>query len=533
MTDEPPRDGNRASVEPGTEGSEEERSGNMTSGDERQREDEDEVIGDEGPEDVDEVPWHSHARGDVLVTALVVATTVGVALSVAWGRSLVFVPPLRTTVPVDVYLYAFLGAIARAIATFVTDLEAVPVIGTARQNGADAADPANVEADATAGRSRDEEPDDGPTASGGDERGDGPVSAGPTPGDGTTDAETGGGGGGGETPGRTVVAGVSSKDVKRMALRVVAALCLAVGLFLTSDLVVQTFRYVDRPADPLMAGLAFVAGFYVDETYRVLGSIADRVLRPLSEEVRERERHGQLVVGKPKSTVVTGARRVETDTETVGRSPAPGTGAGGPGDEGDAASLERGPIEAETDDGGQGEGDEVVPDPDEGDRRWSESTVAGLLVGGGVILTTVAVVLSIDWGGPDDPYPPFLPAPPSIYPANRVPFDIYLYAFLGSMGYVFTSLFDRYDRSLRSLFRHALRAPVGPLLAAALFLLSALALGITTPRTAQFYAGVAFLVGLYTNVALLTFDVIAARLFGAIGAGGDADDTADGRETSK
>jgi uncharacterized membrane protein len=75
------------------------------------------------------------------------------------------------------------------------------------------------------------------------------------------------------------------------------------------------------------------------------------------------------------------------------------------------------------------------------------------------------------------------------------------------------------ERTLGSFSRHALRAPIGPLLAAALFPLSALVLGITTARTAQFYAGVAFLVGLYTNVALLTFDVIAARPFGAISGG--------------
>lgn len=243
-----------------------------------------------------------------------------------------------------------------------------------------------------------------------------------------------------------------------MSLRVFAALCLAVGLFLTSDLVAQTFRYVDRPADPLMAGLAFVAGFYVDEAYAVLGSLADRALKPLSEAVDE---PGTLpIFGNPLST---------------------------------------------------------GPDEDIGEQPWFLSLRVWLLVSVGVALTTVAVMLSIEWGGPDDPRPPFLPLPPAVFPANRVPFDVYLYAFLGSMGYVFTGLFDEYGRTFRSLLQHVLRAPVGPLLAAALFLLSTLVLGITSSRAAQFHAGVAFLVGLYTNVALLTFDAIAARLFGAIG----------------
>jgi len=459
---------------------------------EDERTDDERPAGDEGGGTAKEGPWYESTRGDALVTVLALLTTAGAALSVGWGQSSVVVPPIRTTAPVDIYLYGFLGAITRAIATFVTDLEKLPGIGPS---------PEGREGDGNEarGRTRDGEPNDGRTGAG----------------DGTSEASeepTAGGGGSTETaeaadgaPSRIVVEGISSKDVKRMALRIFAALCLAVGLFLTSDLAVQTFRYVDRPADPLMAGLAFIAGFYVDETYVVLGTIADRVLEPLSDEVIERQRRGRLVVGKPESRTTgrtggTGDDRTEVERHLETGEDDPANRASGetaPGrDEGDTASA-----------------------TDEGDRRWSESVLARLLVAVGVGLTTVAVLLSIEWGGPDAPYPPFVPVSPAVFPANRVPFDIYLYAFLGSMGYVFTSLFNEYERTLGSFSQHALRAPVGPLLAAALFLLSALVLGITTARTAQFYAGVAFLVGLYTNVALLTFDVVAARLFGVISGG--------------
>ena len=463
---------------------------------EDERTDDERPPGDEGGEAAKEGRWYESTRGDAIVTVLALLTTVGAALSVGWGQSSVVVPPLRTTAPVDIYLYGFLGAITRAIATFVTDLEKLPGIGPSPEGPKG---DGNEGENGAGGRTRDGESSDGRAGAG----------------EGTPEASEESAAGGGdstgkagtadEAPGRVVVEGISSKDVKRMALRIFAALCLAVGLFLTSDLVVQTFRYVDRPADPLMAGLAFIAGFYVDETYVVLGSIADRILEPLSDEMTERKRRGQLVVGEPKRTIT--GRTGDTGADRTGVERPLGTGDGDPADR---ASGETAP--------GRNEGD-TASAPDEGDRRWSESVLAGLLVAVGVALTTVAVLLSIEWGGPDDPYPPFFPVSPAVFPANRVPFDVYLYAFLGSMGYVFTSLFNGYERTLGSFSRHALRAPIGPLLAAALFLLSALVLGITTARTAQFYAGVAFLVGLYTNVALLTFDVIAARLFGAISGG--------------
>lgn len=368
----------------------------------------------------EEDAWYENRRGDVLVTALALSTGVAVALSMGWAGTLVIVPPLRVVVPVDIYLYGFLGAITRAIATFVTDLEQVPGAGTSPEGG----------------------PAEDPT-SGGD---------GPPPGT-TVSSE-------GTRDNGALVGGVSSKEVKRMSLRVFAALCLAVGLFLTSDLVVRTLEGIERPAGPLMAGLAFVTGFYVDEAYVVLGSLADRAMKPLSEVVTEPS--GPPPLGNPLSTST---------------------------------------------------------DEDIGEHPWFRSVRGWILVGIGVALTTVAVLLSIEWGGPDVPRPSFLPLPPEVFPTNRVPFDIYLYAFLGSMGYVFTSLFGDYDRTLQSFLQHVLRAPIGPLLAAALFLLSALVLGITSTRVAQFHAGVAFLVGLYTNVALLTFDAIAAYLFGAIGGG--------------
>lgn len=107
-----------------------------------------------------------------------------------------------------------------------------------------------------------------------------------------------------------------------------------------------------------------------------------------------------------------------------------------------------------------------------------------------------------------------------------VPAYVYLYAGLGSLGYVFTKLmveFDRYDEwsDVEALASMLMRVPAALILAAGVFLLlgGAGASGGTNggasgTGSGQFVAGVAFLVGLYVNVALKSLGSLADRILG-------------------
>ncbi|WP_156588199.1 hypothetical protein [Halorubrum sp. CBA1125] len=100
-----------------------------------------------------------------------------------------------------------------------------------------------------------------------------------------------------------------------------------------------------------------------------------------------------------------------------------------------------------------------------------------------------------------------------------VPMYVYLYASLGALGYIFTKLMshlESYDETseLDRLIQLALRIPVAWVLGAGTYLLSTVMLPATTPNTARFTAGVAFLVGLYVNVTMKSLGSLADRLLG-------------------
>lgn len=88
----------------------------------------------------------------------------------------------------------------------------------------------------------------------------------------------------------------------------------------------------------------------------------------------------------------------------------------------------------------------------------------------------------MDWGQEGSPF--LLPSA-SAFPTTVIPFEVYLYGFIGSMGYIFMNLFEKFDRSYRSMCEHILRAPLGPLLAVGFFLVTDFLL-ITDRR---FYTG--------------------------------------------
>jgi hypothetical protein len=115
-----------------------------------------------------------------------------------------------------------------------------------------------------------------------------------------------------------------------------------------------------------------------------------------------------------------------------------------------------------------------------------------------------------------------------------VPGYVYLYAGLGSLGYVFTKLmveFDRYDEwsDAEALASMLMRVPAALILAAGVFLLLGGAPGSggtnggSGTGSAQFVAGVAFLVGLYVNVALKSLGSLADRILGRSPRGSDSE----------
>ena len=68
-------------------------------------------------------PWFGNRRGIGLVLLYLVFTLVGVGISVGWTAGLSFSIPNSVTVPAFVYLYGFLGALAYAFTSLLTDFD--------------------------------------------------------------------------------------------------------------------------------------------------------------------------------------------------------------------------------------------------------------------------------------------------------------------------------------------------------------------------------------------------------------------------
>lgn len=130
-------------------------------------------------------------------------------------------------------------------------------------------------------------------------------------------------------------------------------------------------------------------------------------------------------------------------------------------------------------------------------------TLVGLLISTGYIKP----LAGLDGGGTRGP--------------AAVPPYVYLYAGLGALGYIFTKLmvqFDDYDEwnDAEALAAMLMRVPAALILAAGVYLLIApgIAGGNGGSENARFVAGVAFLVGLYVNVALKSLGGLADRILG-------------------
>lgn len=258
---------------------------------------------------------------------------------------------------------------------------------------------------------------------------------------------------------------VSGRELIRLELGVLAAVVLAAGVYLLAGPFVDVFVGASSPA--VMAGIAYVSGFYVKRTFVALGDLAARLL-------------GRDADSGGKDT------RSRAPTEPGGKSPP---------ERSVLIQAVKG-VPAPTD-------ESTTSDDEATDREVWYAGWRGLLlfsVGSGVAV--VAMLASLRMG------PAAILCPEGV--CAGVPVDVYLYAFMGGLGYVFTTLFVRINRTTESLVQRAFRVPAGMVLAAGVYLLSSPALAAEGEAT-RAVAGLSFLVGLYLNVAIVRIDAAADR----------------------
>lgn len=155
--------------------------------------------------------------------------------------------------------------------------------------------------------------------------------------------------------------------------------------------------------------------------------------------------------------------------------------------------------------------EESVTDRLGGLHRWGIENwlLAGLF--GGITLAGVAIstgIVGTDLLGP--------PAEPAAGVA--VPLYVYLYATLGALGYIFTKLMVNYgslvgQKGSSKLVAMGMRVPAAWVLGAGFYLVTVQAGGDPVGNP-HLFATVAFLVGLYVNVAVKSLGSLADRMLG-------------------
>ena len=244
-------------------------------------------------------------------------------------------------------------------------------------------------------------------------------------------------------------------EMVRLGLRLFGALCLAVGIYLASGALNNATVVSTAPPVSLLAGTAFLAGFYVERAYETLGITAERILgltEPDGGETAEKERN-----------------------ESNGDEPS-----------GSLVSFVLLPTQRR---------------PDQ--PRWYKDWRGKALFAVGLGVTGFAMAVTVA--------PGFFPLVPGL--DRTVPVNVYFYAFLGATGYVFTTIFATFDRGVPSLLQKGVRIPAALLLAAGFYVFTSLFISGGPSGSARFLAGLAFLIGLYVNVALVSLDAIASRVF--------------------
>ena len=135
---------------------------------------------------------------------------------------------------------------------------------------------------------------------------------------------------------------------------------------------------------------------------------------------------------------------------------------------------------------------------------WYRSRLGVAVVAGDALLT-VAVVAAASVAV-DAPLGGVAGLEPGLVP----PF-VPLFSLLGALGYVFTTLVERFDASVGSIFRYNLRLPAALPLGVGVFLLSDVVLGQGVDDV-PLVAGLVFLSGLYVNLAYKRLAALARRL---------------------
>lgn len=160
-------------------------------------------------------------------------------------------------------------------------------------------------------------------------------------------------------------------------------------------------------------------------------------------------------------------------------------------------------------------GPESVPQSDaaEADRDgegtvWYEDRLGQVVVGTYVVATLLGVLVAVRDAGSI----PFVSTTrgAGVHP---VPGYVFLYGFMGASAYGVTSLVSR-DKSTREVIHLALRVVAALPLVLGVW---ALAPAMGLESNARAIAGVAFLAGLYVNLALEAFGSLAERLLNVPG----------------
>lgn len=146
-------------------------------------------------------------------------------------------------------------------------------------------------------------------------------------------------------------------------------------------------------------------------------------------------------------------------------------------------------------------------------RRWGIEN--WLLVGffGGLTLAGVALSSGVLGAG-------VVGAPSETASGVNVPPFVYLYATLGALGYVFTKLLVAYESlagagGTAELVSETMRLPAAWVLGAGFYLVMVQG-GASPADQPHLFAAVAFLVGLYVNVAFKSLGSLADRMIGSV-----------------
>lgn len=154
-------------------------------------------------------------------------------------------------------------------------------------------------------------------------------------------------------------------------------------------------------------------------------------------------------------------------------------------------------------------GDSGAEEADADELEWltdpwyrTQAGVTMLLIDVGLIVvlaaTTMTTVVS-----------EFLTVLPPQTPGH-IPWFVYAFSALGGLGYVFTALLEDFQSETKSLLKYNLRVPAALPLGAGVWILSGVLIG--PDASPPLVLGLAFLSGLYVNLAYERFGALARRL---------------------